>query len=60
MPRNPRPDQIGISGRMLSESVAGSSRNTHFELAKGEPDQIETVLDLYDGGKSLKPSEGRG
>jgi hypothetical protein len=28
-----------------------------FELAKGEPDQIETVLDLYDEGKSLKPSE---
>jgi len=28
MPRNPRPDQIGMGGRMLSESVAGSSRNT--------------------------------
>jgi hypothetical protein len=23
MPRNPRPDQIGMGGRMLSESLAG-------------------------------------
>ncbi|WP_290779463.1 DUF3102 domain-containing protein [Hoeflea sp.] len=28
-----------------------------IELAKAEPDQIETVLDLYDEGKSLKPAE---
>jgi hypothetical protein len=28
-----------------------------IELAKAEPDQIESVLDLYDDGKSLKPSE---
>ena len=28
MPRNPRPDQIGMGGRMLSESLAGSPRNT--------------------------------
>jgi hypothetical protein len=28
MPRNPRPDQIGMGGRMLSVQVAGSPRNT--------------------------------
>jgi hypothetical protein len=28
-----------------------------IELAKAEPDQIESVLDLYDEGKSLKPAE---
>ena len=28
MLRNPRPDQIGIDGWMLSESLAGSPRNT--------------------------------
>jgi Integrase core domain len=32
MPRNPRPDQIGMGGRMLSVQVAGSPRNTHVEL----------------------------
>ena len=30
MPRNPRPDQIGMGGRMLSVQVAGSPRNTHM------------------------------
>ncbi|PHR17793.1 MAG: hypothetical protein COA37_21600 [Hoeflea sp.] len=30
-----------------------------IELAKAEPDQIESVLDLYDEGKSLKPAEIR-
>ncbi len=29
MPRNPRPDQIRMGGRMLSVQVAGSPRNTH-------------------------------
>ena len=29
MPRNPRPDQIGMGGRILSVQVAGSPRNTH-------------------------------
>ena len=28
---NPRPDQIGMGGRMLSESLAGSPRNTQVE-----------------------------
>lgn len=28
-----------------------------FELAKAEPDQIEDIINLYDAGKSLKPSE---
>jgi hypothetical protein len=30
MPRNPRPDQIGMGGRILSVQVAGSPRNTQF------------------------------
>jgi len=30
MSRNPRPDQIGTGGRMLSESLAGSPRNSHW------------------------------
>ena len=29
MPRNHRPDQIGMGGRILSVQVAGSPRNTH-------------------------------
>jgi site-specific recombinase XerD len=32
MPRNPRPDQIGMGGRILSVQVAGSPRNTHTVL----------------------------
>jgi len=35
MPRNPRPDQIGMGGRMLSESMAGSPRNTHYRAVSG-------------------------
>jgi len=34
MPRNPRPDQIGMGGRMLSVQVAGSPRNAHRALRK--------------------------
>ena len=29
MPRNPRPDPIGMGDRMLSVQVAGLPRNTH-------------------------------
>lgn len=43
MPRNPRPDQIGIGGRMLSEWVAGSSRNTHFDQG-GLLDSLKKAL----------------
>ena len=38
MPRNPRPDQIGMGGRMLSVQVAGSPRNTHLT-----PDQTHRI-----------------
>jgi integrase len=30
MPRNPRPDTIGMGGRILSVQVAGSPRNTQL------------------------------
>ena len=33
MPRNPRADQIGMGGRMLSVQVGGSSRNAQGRVA---------------------------
>jgi hypothetical protein len=40
--------------RLEKHAVATTSL---FELAKAEPDQIEDIINLYDEGKSLKPSE---
>jgi hypothetical protein len=40
--------------RLEKHAVASTAL---IELAKAEPDQIESVLDLYDEGKSLKPAE---
>ena len=56
MPRNPRPDQIGMGGRMLSVQVAGSPRNTQ--------EMDEDLLDQFHGTVSLPfevlaaPAEG--
>lgn len=42
MPRNRWPDQIGMGGRIKSESLAGCPRNAHFSreafrVTRGEP-----------------------
>ncbi len=57
MPRNPRPDQIGTGGRMLSESLAGSPRNTHrYPFRRGNSSNSGRCRD--DGGVLCGPHRG--
>ena len=47
MPRNPRADQIGMGGRMLSVQVGGSSRNTQLSKCTNPSEMSAVHSEFY-------------